>query len=508
MTSLAASFLNLFAGLQRSHGIYVVPSNATPNEKGKLHAANWARTVHGEVTEALWEQHLAGKAGLGIVPIRDDSSALFGAIDIDIYPLNLPALAGKVHGLDLPLIVCRTKSGGAHLYLFLEESAPAELVRTKLAEWSTLLGYPKAEIFPKQSHLSPDSDGSWINVPYVGGARSLRYALGADGKALSPEGFIEYAAQSSITKEQLTSFEITIVNNDDFEEAPPCLQTLAVKGFGDWQNSGMFNVAVYLRKRYGDGWESRAHTYNNRYMHPPELAQGMLNIIKSVNKKKYFYTCKQEPICGVCDKKTCSTREFGVGGLPTDQGVIVGELLKIETDPPSYIVEVEGMKVSCDVDDLIDQRKFRRLVFMRLNTLIPVIKSSAWEAIIKERLTRLSIDKVPDEATHEGQFWVHVQQFCTNSRFRGKSLDELLRHVPYTEEGRTYFCSGDLFAHLNKNRFNSITEKDVFGWLRKRDIQQHSTVLKGKPTEYWSIPAFPEQTQEHAVPRAPIPERM
>jgi hypothetical protein len=57
--------------------------------------------------------------GIGIVPIRDDATCVWGAIDIDLdKEPNLTVLAKQVHKLELPLIVCRSKSGGAHLYLF------------------------------------------------------------------------------------------------------------------------------------------------------------------------------------------------------------------------------------------------------------------------------------------------------------------------------------------------------------------------------------------------------
>lgn len=511
LASLAARFLQLFAGLERSHGLYTVPVGAATTEKGKLHDTKWARTVHAPITETLWEQHLAGSIGLGIVPIRDDGTCLFGAVDVDVYPIDLPALAASINELGLPLIVCRTKSGGAHLYLFLTEPTPAPLVRDKLRAFSNALSLnPTTEIFPKQDRLTPDSDGSWINCPYQSGNRSTRYALGPDGVSLTPEAFLEYAHNQSVGVQELTTFEIAVEENEvnsDFEGGPPCLQTLSQRGFGDWQNQGLFNVAVFLRKKYGDAWATHLEAYNNKYMHPPEPIGGVLNIIKSVNKRAYFFTCKNEPICSVCDKKTCRTREFGIGGLPSEQGVKIGELQKLETEPPAYIVEIEKMKVYCDAEDLLDQRRFRKIVLMRLNIIIPVINQVAWEELINERLSRISINIVPTDATHEGQFWEHVQSFCTG-RAAAKSWDEMLMHKPYTENGMTHFCVIDLLQFLHQKKFNSIDEKIIYIWMLTKGVKHNEKPLKGKPTKYWSIPAFAEQTEEFTIPRAPLPERM
>lgn len=513
MSSLAAKFLHLFAGLQRSHGIYVVPAGAQPTEKGKLHDTKWARTVHAPLTELLFETHLQGGTGLGVVPIRDDSSAVFGAIDIDIYPLDLRAVQEIINVTSLPLILSRTKSGGAHLWLFLEESVPAELIRAKLAEWSRLFERFKTkqehiiEIFPKQDRLAPTSDGSWINLPYAGGSRSTRYALGPDGNALTPEQFIDYAHAKAITQDQLASFEIATEDNNDFEGGPPCLQTLAVKGFGDWQNSGLFNVAVFLRKKYGDEWEPRLDEYNQRYMTPPVDQQGLRNIIKSVSKKTYSYSCKQEPICSVCDKKTCKTRDFGISGLGTDPGISLGRLVKIETVPPTYNLEVDGVIIEFTTKQLMNQILFHEQVFDQINKWPPVIKPGAWKILIQSCLDRAETIPIPLDATHQGQFWNHVQMFCT-SHVKGKSWDELLLHKPYTEDGRTYFCAVDLYHYLHQKHFNSVNEKITYNWMLTKGVKHHERVLKGKPTKYWSIPAFAEQTEEFTVPRAPLPERM
>jgi len=508
--SLAGDFKRLFDGLDRSYGRYVVPTGARPNDKGKLHDPSWARTVHGEVTLELWEQHLEGRFGLGIVPIRDDATCVFGAIDVDIYPLDLIDLVAYVKKMELPLVVCRTKSGGAHLYLFLTAPASAELVRSKLMEWAVVLGYPGVEVFPKQTRLASEKDdGSWINAPYNGGKRSTRYALKPDGAAMSSEEFVIAAQRSAITPQKLADFEIPAdeTSGDLFLGGPPCLQTLSRKGFGDWQNNGLFNVAVYLRKRWGDGWEDRLDAYNHKYMNPPVSSKDLANIIKSVKKKAYSYMCKQEPICGVCNRQVCLTRDFGVGGLGDDPGAVLGELLKLETDPPTYIWDVDAARIELTVDDLMDQRRFHKLVVQRLNKWPNMVKPSVWQTIVRDRLARVEVVEVPEDATREGQFWVHVQRFCT-SKVRGRSMDELLLGKPFTEDGRTYFCSTDLIQYLNQHRFNGVTDKEVYKWMRKRGVTHHSGNLKGKFVNYWSLPAFPEQTVDHDVPHAAPVERM
>src|SRR5207249_1100708 len=103
-------FHTLFAGLETSHGVY---NGLTENrEDGKILGTD-RRTVRGPVTLELWEQHLTGKNGLGVVPIRSDSTVVFGAIDIDVYAeLSHAQLAKTLRNAKIPLVVCRSKSGG------------------------------------------------------------------------------------------------------------------------------------------------------------------------------------------------------------------------------------------------------------------------------------------------------------------------------------------------------------------------------------------------------------
>ena len=55
------------------------------------------KTVHEPPTIEKFQLHLRGEyPGMGIVPIDDNNQCLFGAIDIDVYPLDHKALQKKI----------------------------------------------------------------------------------------------------------------------------------------------------------------------------------------------------------------------------------------------------------------------------------------------------------------------------------------------------------------------------------------------------------------------------
>jgi len=157
-------FMQRFEGSSRAYGQYIAsPAKADGKVKGD------ARTVRGSPDIGHYARHLyASGPGLGVIPIREDGSCVFGAIDFDDRTVDHLALARRVREVDLPLVVCRSKSGGAHLYYF---SAPirASEMRLRLDKFRARLGMPEnTEIFPKQDDLEGKGIGNWINLPYFG----------------------------------------------------------------------------------------------------------------------------------------------------------------------------------------------------------------------------------------------------------------------------------------------------------------------------------------------------
>jgi hypothetical protein len=525
--NIAERFAQAFEGLARVYGRYDIPAGQKPNGKGKVEGvrkdgAPGGSTRHirpedglpEDVWPILFDDHLSGKHGLGVVPINDQSLARFGAIDDDRYPVDPVAFNKLIREKKLPLIVCRTKSAGAHAYLFTKGFVPAELIHSKLLEWEVALGRPAAEVFPKQTRLAGEADeGNWINLPYFGGDVSTRYALDPiTGESVSLEAFLDLIEKTSVTEEELRAIIAPLdeASDDLFKDGPPCLQTLAARGFPEGsRNNGLFSIAVYLKKRYPADWADRIGQYNMAVMDPPMAAVEVTSTQKSVAKKSYSYKCKDQPIVSVCNRAVCLKRDFGVYGGNDDPGVVFGPLTKLKTDPPTWIWDVDGVRLEVTTEQLMDQRAFARVAVERLNRLPALVKASTWEGIVRERIEAVEEVEVPEDATREGQLWVQLSKFCTG-RSVGKKLDELLLGKPYTDEvvGRSYFCAADFLQFLAQHRVQ-VNEKDLYRFLRRRaDVRHHGTQIKGKFLNYWSVKAFDRQTAEHDVPRKAPPEAM
>jgi hypothetical protein len=341
-------FKNIFAGLETSYGQTKMTGEIRDDGKNEAESI----TVHKPVTDVLWQKHLNGEfPALGIVPIRQDSKCKWGCLDVDVYDLDHKELITKIKNKNLPLIVFKSKSGGAHIFLFVKEFVPASLVREKLKTMAAMLGHAGKELFPKQDYILADKNqvGSWLNVPYHGGDKSVRRALGDDAGLLTLEEFFKLYDKKVLSEKDLIQWKEHITTeNDDLLEAPPCLVTLlSDKVPQGKRNDTMFNVGVYLRKRFPDQWKTKLHSYNSKYMNPPIDDNNLENtVIKSLLNKDYRYKCKQEPIRSFCESKLCVKRKFGVGeNIPTPE---IERIEKYPSHPSIYIVYLDGKPVEVD----------------------------------------------------------------------------------------------------------------------------------------------------------------
>lgn len=483
MENLAAGFMSLFAGLDRAHGRYAV----TRKNESKNKMEGRATTLLEPVTVDLWEKHLKGEQGLGIIPIMDNSKVHWGALDIDRYDMNLNELEKQCKDMDLPVFLCRTKSGGAHLYVFFTEAVPAKLVRSKLAEFSVALGHPGVEIYPKQLSLASKSDvGNWLNMPYFGGEKSERFCIHFN-KKLTPEAFLELANKYKISQE---AFANTVpFAGESFNDGPPCLQTLASRGFAEGgRNKALFNIGVYLRLKEQDAWEPHLEEYNHKFMKPPLSSREVLALTKSVGRKDYGYTCSQDPISSVCNREVCKSRKFGIKGADEDISLVLGSLIKVKSVPPTWIIDVEGYRLELKTEDLVNQDSFRRICVERINKFPPKVKQNVWEQMIRSKLEDLEEHDAPPDASPEGRLDYLLRSFCSNYD-TARSKDELMAGNPwYDDKAKTiYFRSPDFMRHLDLQHFKEMTQREIWAFFRRLGATHTQFHIKGQNVQCWAI---------------------
>lgn len=320
---LAPRFLALFAGNDQAHGVY--EGLQSPNEKGKVDGTR-KLTILEKVSEKVWADHLAGRQGLGIIPVRTDDSAMFGVIDIDEYSdIDHKNIVNRLAVLKIPMAVLRSKSGGAHVVCRMREPVPASKLIARLREISAVLGNGAAEIFPKQDHIEDPKAGNWINMPYYSGLRGMRWCVRRNGDAMSAEEFLDYFESIGQVPAWLDE-PLTV--STGLPDGPPCLQHLVQLGFPEGtRNKGLYNLGVYAQKADEDNWPKKLKEFNSKYMEPPLDDREVASVIKSLKKKTYNYQCSDALLKPYCNAGVCQQQLHGIGHGQSGKRTSDSELL-------------------------------------------------------------------------------------------------------------------------------------------------------------------------------------
>ncbi len=464
---LVDKFRDLFSGNEEAFGKYTITNAKDTKVTGN------AYTEIGKVKKELYQNHLEGKTGLGIIPINKNSQCKFGAIDIDDYNLDFKKIHELIRNNSLPLILFRSKSGGAHLFLFLKSWTNAGSVQDALSFFGVLLGYKKAEIFPKQKKLERSRVGNWINLPYFNADKTKRYAYDDKDKKLDLFGAIKLIESKVIDVLELEK----LIENFPHKEAPPCLQYL-LNGLiiekGE-RNSFLFNMGIYFKQIGPDTWQNDITEVNNKLKDPLPMNELSVSIINSLIKKEYFYMCRQEPLVSYCDKALCRQRKFGIDSDSIPSEIIAG-LIKIEfKNEPLWELNVNGINLAFKTNELMNHAIYQQKCFETLHTWPKTLKKEAWRRIIEERLNNVEIQKGPSEASQDGLFLRHLMVFCTE-RAEAVTKTQILNKRVYTEEGFHYFRIEDFIEFLKFNNFTFYSTP--FIWKRLRELDARPIIFR------------------------------
>lgn len=499
--------MSLFSGFQKAYGTHGrTDQNAAKG--GKLEIKKTAKTVRDEVTEEIWEQHLSGEVPLGIIPIKEDNTCVWGCIDVDKYDINHGEIVKEIKKRQLPLILCMSKSGGAHAFLFLKQPEPAGDVRLVLKNIAASMGWGDCEIFPKQNQvlLERGDLGNWLNMPYLGGDETSRYAVRENGLAMTLSEFLTTAEKARVAIRDIKATRPTASDRDNdsnipFADGPPCLQHLTMQGFPEGtRNNGLFALGVYTKKKYPDTWKTHLEEMNRKYMTPPLNSEEVMGVVKNLERSEYNYSCREVPLCSHCESVICKTRKFGVGGsgkFPT-----INSLSKLDSEPPIWFLDIDGDRLELTTNDLQNYKAFQAACMEQLTTYFMPIKHETWAMMISEAMQNATIIAVSPEMSTTGHFMEILEAFVTD-RHKADRWEDIHQGRPYydPDTGMHWFRLQDLMKILERENFK-IWGRNKVGKVLADMGQKKGKNIGGK---FVNLFAVPESIFE-APPQAILPD--
>ena len=425
-------FIKIFNGYRHAYGIADWTNAVVDPESGKKKPVY--RWNYEEFTDVIYQEHLEGNISVGIQPTNEKGSAIFGVIDVDpkqYENFDKQFYLETIQEYKLPLIPIESKSGGLHLYLFMNEFVQSTVIVSFLSNLLPLFNLkPDCEIFPKQTQLTKDPEtgilkpGQFINLPYYGGERK---AVNIDGTFFTLEQFVQVVDANITTKDELKTITEEMERqsmegvDEDFLDGPPCLALISKisnqENF-DGKDRFMYNYHVFVKMKYADNWEQKVKNAPVKYFAREHANAWDDNKLKqktrSWNRSEKGYTCNQSPISDFCKKGICVKKKFGILAGSKGQYPVLTNLRKIDIEPdPEYEFDVtkpDGIgkaTVHCrTIEHVTDQRKRRNSIAKAAGFPPPIIKAPEDQTVLEalfqtQKIINPPVGTSPREKLHD-----------------------------------------------------------------------------------------------------------
>ena len=519
-------FIKIFEGLDRAYGQFKKNDSRV---SVKVEGKPWVE--HKPLQKQLWENHLMGiGVSLGVFPLTDEGTCKWGAIDIDVDGLDYEELLKKIREFKLPLIMFRSKSGRAHVYLFMKNFTSAEEVRLVMKKFASKLGLADKldRIYPMQTELGEKDTGSWLNLPYFNHEEGSRYAYKDDFDAASIEEFFEMHkkyAQESLDEYLVEEIKTTKkVKNTTLESLllpchKNCLKLNDNKVPSDiGRNDFLLHSLVWAKRaeKHTKKIEEYKHLdskgllkhFNKKYFKEPLPEDEMEKTIFKSEDKEYKYLCKRPKIKKYCDPSACVRH---VCGITQDQALelveakeALGQITQYCSDPPIFYESVDvktddkggHKRIRIEMDGSFFLYKDKYLISLANAGHFPhdsilEMKSIEFRKMNLARLAIRNYEKAEEEATPEYEFKMLMWDFlskCTVSVIKSDLHDGACYYNQKTKEMDIRLSK--LLSYLSAIRDRRSLNKLTFDLKHILKAEKVNGQVKNAHGKYKSCPTW------------------
>lgn len=499
-----------FAGAEKRYGTYFNGLRLV-GDKMEMDddAGSGAREVPGQPpTIELWQRHLDGDRPLGVSPLREDGMCRWGVVDLD--GKDVPGGYAAIDHADiwarcqregLPLVVCRSKSGGAHILLFCSEWVEQSAMNAALANCAARLRLSaKIDKFPPA-----EGKGNWLNMPYFGGDATDRYGVKKGGMAMGLEEFVYVAEEAAVGPEIIAELARPSRSKKDAAAGPERAQRdlkrfageIAVQAEGG-RATQLNRHAFSMGRMVGAGWIGEEEVSNAL------LRAAMENPIPLK---------VTEALGHVQSGLKAGQKEPMEDDANADRFPAI-ETLTVWTggEDPIWEFQLTGWpKVKMTVREAMNYRHFNtRCAEAGIGPFRP-LKEAAWNDRLSEARRTAEVKQIPKDETVEFQFRELLSEFLFDRNRSDQIADLHLRKpVHIDEEDRIYFLFQALQRHAasTSGAFRYASLQRLGGLIRSLLGENHGKTTKkvnGKSVEITWVRMSAFDQIEGEIPLPPIP---
>jgi len=195
----AERMMRLFPANNRSHAY--IDYKGAKERTGDCKLQVKYITVRKPVTLKEWHEHLEQKRHLTLGLANEEGLSAVSCVDVDDYSIDAIQLIKDILRQNLPIVVTRSKSRGAHLFMFHDQPISVDEAIAVAEGTARTLGLAdkKVEYFPKPTSADPAKLVKGLNMPYFG---SEGPALKRTGAEMTLHEFLSFAEKNLTTAEQ------------------------------------------------------------------------------------------------------------------------------------------------------------------------------------------------------------------------------------------------------------------------------------------------------------------
>lgn len=495
------------------------------------------RPQEGALSLALFRSHLQGALTIGVYQLRKDSTCWFGALDFDepnyasrdAMVQAIVVTSRLLHHFNLSHVIEFSGNKGFHIWHFFAVPVPATKVQTFLrsvqAQVAADMDAPAPmEIFPKQTVLTETSPyGNLIKTPWGVHRKSGQRCWLTDGALVFLSG--DRQRQALEEARPLTESDL-----DEFIEEYPCpetsrpfrkanlngsktelfgrgkvpcttklLTTDVQEGKAGGRNNRIFDLAVrfYREGELEESALTRLQTYNKNRCKPALPSDEVRKTVRGVYSRGHG-SLHCEELSSVCAGAECEiyrsvhgitlqtvTEELGEDAPPP-----LTDLVKIETDPPTYRCNVDGVAIQLEGDELLKYPAFRSKVFQAINKIYNVPRlpkqaaQVAWEEYLAPLMEAMVVEPAPEDAGNRGRLRAVIADWALKNLRRDAEPESLERAgwviLHRAHPGCVLFRSESLIEYLEKRRIGRYGAHEVWTELRNLGATSVSVKLQNK----------------------------
>ena len=462
-------FINIFEGLSSAYGQFRKDNNRLAV---KVEGKSFIEKK--PVTKELWQNHLNGTGpNLGVFPLTREGTCKWGAIDIDVNNFDYEDLLNRIRKQKLPLIMFRSKSGRAHVYMFMKDFTPAQEVQTVMKKFAGKLGLADKldRVYPMQTSLSKNDFGSWLNMPYYNQEETSTCAYKDNFDGATIEEFFEMYdkyVQTDLSQHLVEEVKQNIKKPkektlEDFllPCTKNCLKLNNNKIPDENRNDYLLHMYTWSMRAVEKGVkkipeyskmdaETLLKYFNQEYMARPVEEKEIQNTIFKSKDKEYKYLCKKPTITKYCDSSACTRHLCGITPLDAEKLVkatqALGKITKYLSEPPIFFESVDvknengsgykRIRIEMQGEDIINKQKW--LNKLANQGYFPHIslheqKSSDFLVMQYERLENCLNEAADEEASEDFEFKSIIYSFV-NKMTVSYNKEDLLKNACYVNK--------------------------------------------------------------------------